>query len=188
MPEGLKMPSAKTRNAIITVVVAVVALVLAVTLSSRDSDSSASSVTKSSSAQSSTVQAKPGATTKAAPSSSVPSSSAPSSSAPSSSAVKTTQRTNSDAPTRVLATLVEIDAGRWPDSANAPGTKGGITFRNSEGRLPAVGAGGGRVVYQEWDVNAKKNGQGRDAERIVTGNDGSAWYTLDHYDTFVRIR
>lgn len=183
MPEGLKMPSAKTRNAIITVVVAVVALVLAVTLSSRDSDSSASSVTKSSSAQSSTVQAKPGATTKAAPSSSVPSSSAPSSSA-----VKTTQQTNSDAPARVLATLVEIDAGRWPDSANAPGTKGGITFRNSEGRLPAVGAGGGRVVYQEWDVNAKKNGQGRDAERIVTGNDGSAWYTLDHYDTFVRIR
>ncbi len=183
MPEGLKMPSAKTRNAIITVVVAVVALVLAVTLSSRDSDGSASSVAKSSSAQSSTVQAKPGATTKAAPSSS-----APSSSAPSSSAVKTTQQTNSDAPTRVLATLVEIDAGRWPDSANAPGTKGGITFRNSEGRLPAVGAGGGRVVYQEWDVNAKKNGQGRDAERIVTGNDGSAWYTLDHYDTFVRIR
>ncbi|MDI9906895.1 MULTISPECIES: ribonuclease domain-containing protein [Rhodococcus] len=177
------MPSAKTRNAIITVVVAVVALVLAVTLSSRDSDSSASSVAKSSSAQSSTVQAKPGATTKAAPSSSVPSSSAPSSSA-----VKTTQQTNSDAPARVLATLVEIDAGRWPDSANAPGTKGGITFRNSEGRLPAVGAGGGRVVYQEWDVNAKKNGQGRDAERIVTGNDGSAWYTLDHYDTFVRIR
>lgn len=181
MPEGLKMPSAKTRNAIITVVVAVMALVLAVTLSSRDSDSSASSassVTKSSSIQSSSVQAKPGVTTKAAPSSS----------APSSSAAKTTQQTNSDAPARVLATLVEIDAGRWPDSANAPGTKGGITFRNSEGRLPAVGAGGGRVVYQEWDVNPKKNGQGRDAERIVTGNDGSAWYTLDHYDTFVRIR
>ncbi|MFI5430933.1 ribonuclease domain-containing protein [Rhodococcus baikonurensis] len=172
------MPSAKTRNAIITVVVAVVALVLAVTLSSRDSDSSASSassssVTKSASVQPSSARAKPGATTKAAPSSS---------------AAKTTQQASSDAPARVLATLVEIDAGRWPDSANAPGTKGGITFRNSEGRLPAVGAGGGRVVYQEWDVNAKKNGQGRDAERIVTGNDGSAWYTLDHYDTFVRIR
>jgi len=173
MSEGLKMPSAKTRNAIITVVVAVVALVLAVTLSSRDSDSSASSGTKSSSVQSSSVQAKPGATTKAAPSSS---------------AAKSTQQTSTDAPARVLATLAEIDAGRWPDSANAPGTKGGITFRNSEGRLPAVGAGGGRVVYQEWDVNPKKNGQGRDAERIVTGNDGSAWYTLDHYDTFVRIR
>ncbi|PBJ00582.1 Ribonuclease precursor [Rhodococcus erythropolis] len=183
MPEGLKMPSAKTRNAIITVVVAVVALVLAVTLSSRDSDSSASSassssVTKSASVQPSSARAKPGATTKAAPSSSEPSSSA----------AKTTQQASTDAPARVLATLVEIDAGRWPDSANAPGTKGGITFRNSEGRLPAVGAGGGRVVYQEWDVNAKKNGQGRDAERIVTGNDGSAWYTLDHYDTFVRIR
>ncbi|WP_298778430.1 ribonuclease domain-containing protein [uncultured Rhodococcus sp.] len=187
------MPSAKTRNAIITVVVAVVALVLAVTLSSRDSDSSASSassssVTKSASVQPSSARAKPGATTKAAPSSSEPSSSEPSSSEPSSSAAKSTQQASSDAPARVLATLVEIDAGRWPDSANAPGTKGGITFRNSEGRLPAVGAGGGRVVYQEWDVNAKKNGQGRDAERIVTGNDGSAWYTLDHYDTFVRIR
>jgi len=183
MPEGLKMPSAKTRNAIITVVVAVVALVLAVTLSSRDSDSSASSassssVTKSASVQPSSARAKPGATTRAAPSSSEPSSSA----------AKTTQQASTDAPARVLATLVEIDAGRWPDSANAPGTKGGITFRNSEGRLPAVGAGGGRVVYQEWDVNPKKNGQGRDAERIVTGNDGSAWYTLDHYDTFVRIR
>jgi len=183
MPEGLKMPSAKTRNAIITVVVAVVALVLAVTLSSRDSDSSASSassssITKSASVQPSSARAKPGATTKAAPSSSEPSSSA----------AKTTQQASTDAPARVLATLVEIDAGRWPDSANAPGTKGGITFRNSEGRLPAVGAGGGRVVYQEWDVNAKKDGQGRDAERIVTGNDGSAWYTLDHYDTFVRIR
>lgn len=183
MSEGLKMPSAKTRNAIITVVVAVVALVLAVTLSSRDSDSSGSSGTKSSSVQSSSAQAKPGATTKAAPSSS-----APSSSASSSSAAKPTQQTSTDAPARVLATLAEIDAGRWPDSANAPGTKGGITFRNSEGRLPAVGVGGGRVVYQEWDVNPKKNGQGRDAERIVTGNDGSAWYTLDHYDTFVRIR
>ncbi len=183
MPEGLKMPSAKTRNAIITVVVAVVALVLAVTLSSRDSDSSASSassswVTKSRCVQPSSARAKPGATTKAAPSSSEPSSSA----------AKTTQQASTDAPARVLATLVEIDAGRWPDSANAPGTKGGITIRNSEGRLPAVGAGGGRVVYQDWDVNAKKNGQGRDAERIVTGNDGSAWYTLDHYDTFVRIR
>lgn len=180
MSEGLKMPSAKTRNALISVVVAVIAIVLAFTLSSRDSDSSASTgstVSKTSNdstvSKTSSVQAKPGADTKQA--------------SPSAAATPA-QQTSSDAPPRVIATLAEIDAGRWPDSANAPGTKGGITFRNSEGRLPAVGAGGGRVVYQEWDVNPKKNGQGRDAERIVTGNDGSAWFTLDHYETFSRIR
>jgi guanyl-specific ribonuclease Sa len=172
------MPSAKTLKALGTVVVAVIAVVLAMVLSSQDSDSSATagSATSSTSTSAATsTQVKPGATTKAAQ---------PTSSAQKSSA----QQVSSDAPARVLATLVEIDAGRWPDSANAVGTKGGVTFRNSEGRLPAVGAGGGRVVYQEWDVNPKKNGQGRDAERIVTGNDGSAWYTLDHYETFTRIR
>ncbi|MFI5720909.1 ribonuclease domain-containing protein [Nocardia sp. NPDC051750] len=91
-------------------------------------------------------------------------------------------------PERAYETLEEIDAGRWPDSANAPGTKGGITFRNREGRLPATDDSGKRVTYQEWDVNPKKPGQSRDAERIVTGSDGSAWYTGDHYDTFTRMR
>lgn len=91
-------------------------------------------------------------------------------------------------PERAYETLEEIDAGRWPDSANAPGTKGGITFQNREGRLPATDDSGKRVEYQEWDVNPKKPGQSRDAERIVTGSDGSAWYTGDHYDTFTRMR
>lgn len=91
-------------------------------------------------------------------------------------------------PERAYETLEEIDAGRWPDSANAPGTKGGITFQNREGRLPATDDSGKRVKYQEWDVNPKKPGQSRDAERIVTGSDDSAWYTGDHYDTFTRMR
>lgn len=91
-------------------------------------------------------------------------------------------------PERAYETLEEIDAGRWPDSANAPGTKGGITFQNREGRLPATDDSGSRIAYREWDVNPKKPGQSRDAERIVTGSDGSAWYTGDHYDTFTRMR
>ncbi|MET8797319.1 ribonuclease domain-containing protein [Nocardia sp. NPDC004568] len=91
-------------------------------------------------------------------------------------------------PDRAYTTLVEIDAGRWPDSANAPGTKGGVPFRNREGRLPAADSAGKAVEYREWDVNPKKPGQSRDAERIVTGSDGSAWYTGDHYDTFTRMR
>ncbi|QKT06124.1 guanine-specific ribonuclease N1 and T1 [Gordonia sp. X0973] len=92
------------------------------------------------------------------------------------------------APERVLRTLALIDAGRWPKAANAPGTHGGRTFRNNEGQLPATDSTGGRARYQEWDVNAKRPGRGRDAERIITGADGSAWYTLDHYRTFHQIR
>ncbi len=94
----------------------------------------------------------------------------------------------SDTPARVTQTLQYIDAGDWPDAANAPGTHGGDTFRNNERRLPAKNAKGKRITYREWDVNPKQRGRGRDAERIITGSDGSAYYTLDHYDTFTKIR
>ncbi|KXT58270.1 ribonuclease N1 [Gordonia sp. QH-12] len=100
----------------------------------------------------------------------------------------TVEARGGDAPTRVTKTLNEIDSGRWPEAANAPGTHGGDTFRNNERKLPVKSADGRRIVYKEWDVNPKKPGRGRDAERIVTGSDGSAWYTLDHYRTFVQIR
>ncbi|MFC9514146.1 ribonuclease domain-containing protein [Nocardiaceae bacterium NPDC056970] len=96
-----------------------------------------------------------------------------------------TQRA-SGVPQAAWATLAAIDAGRWPPD-DAPGTQGGRTFGNHEGRLPAA-VGGQTVRYQEWDVNRKQSGRGRDAERIVTGSDGSAWYTDDHYETFARMR
>lgn len=91
-------------------------------------------------------------------------------------------------PARVRETLELVDAGDWPAAADAPGTRGGQTFRNNEGLLPATGDRGERLRFQEWDVNPKRPGRGRDAERIVTASDGSAWYTLDHYRTFVLIR
>ncbi|MFC8046570.1 ribonuclease domain-containing protein [Nocardia sp. NPDC057353] len=91
-------------------------------------------------------------------------------------------------PARAYETLAEIDAGRWPDSANAPGTKGGERWQNREGNLPRTGADGRPVTYQEWDVNPKQRNRSRDAERIVTGSDGTAWYTGDHYATFTRMR
>ncbi|MGW0177371.1 ribonuclease domain-containing protein [Rhodococcus sp. NPDC003322] len=86
------------------------------------------------------------------------------------------------------ATLAEIDAGRWPGSANAPGTKGGDTWRNREGTLPRTDTAGSSIAYREWDVNPKRRGESRDAERIVTGSDTSAWYTGDHYESFTRMR
>ncbi len=91
-------------------------------------------------------------------------------------------------PARVRQTLALIDAGTWPAAANAPGTRGGIAFRNNEGRLPSATSTGTAITYREWDVNPKEPGRSRDAERIVTGSDGSAWYTDDHYQTFVLIR
>ncbi|SLJ74016.1 Ribonuclease precursor [Mycobacteroides abscessus subsp. abscessus] len=91
-------------------------------------------------------------------------------------------------PERAYTTLAEIDAGRWPDSANAPGTKGGERWMNRDGDLPRADAAGRAITYQEWDVNPKQRNRTRDAERIVTGSDGSAWYTGDHYQTFTRMR
>ncbi|MCF8609485.1 ribonuclease N1 [Gordonia sp. HY285] len=101
---------------------------------------------------------------------------------------RTAGRPSSDVPARVQQTLSYIDAGDWPDAANAPGTHGGDTFRNAEGRLPKKTSGGKKITYREWDVNPKQSGRGRDAERIVTGSNGSAYYTLDHYETFAAIR
>ncbi|MFF3569441.1 ribonuclease domain-containing protein [Nocardia jiangxiensis] len=91
-------------------------------------------------------------------------------------------------PDHAYQTLTEIDAGRWPGSANAPGTKGGDQWMNRGGSLAKTDSSGKAISYQEWDVNPKKRGQTRDAERIITGSDGSAYYTGDHYKTFTRMR
>jgi guanyl-specific ribonuclease Sa len=92
------------------------------------------------------------------------------------------------APQNVEDTLERIDAGKWPGSANAPGTRGGSVFENDEQLLPTMDASGKPITYQEWDVNPKVPNVDRGVERIVTGSDGSAWYTTDHYHTFHRIR
>ncbi|MGO9868230.1 MAG: ribonuclease domain-containing protein [Rhodomicrobium sp.] len=44
------------------------------------------------------------------------------------------------------------------------------------------------MTYQEWDVNPRVPGVNRGAQRLVTGSDGSAYYTDDHYKTFTQIR
>ncbi len=65
--------------------------------------------------------------------------------------------------------------GQPPD-----GYVGGRTFENREGRLPAGGD------YREFDVDPH-NGQ-RNAERlIVEWTTKKAWYTGDHYQTFIPL-
>jgi ribonuclease T1 len=41
--------------------------------------------------------------------------------------------------------------------------------------------------YREWDVNPKKKGKNRGAERLVT-SEKRAWYTRDHYETFEELK
>lgn len=41
---------------------------------------------------------------------------------------------------------------------------------------------------RKWGVSAYVQGRNRGTERIIIGNDGSAWYTKDHYGSFVRIK
>jgi ribonuclease T1 len=62
-----------------------------------------------------------------------------------------------------------------------PGYIGGRDFRNRERRLP-------RGVYREYDVNPKIHGRSRDAERLVIEQrTGKAYYTGDHYRTFIPL-
>jgi ribonuclease T1 len=61
--------------------------------------------------------------------------------------------------------------------------EGGWTFENREGKLPQGGD------YREFDIDPKIPGTGRNAERIVLDmNNGRAWYTPNHYNTFVEIK
>jgi len=87
------------------------------------------------------------------------------------------------APSCVLEVLRYVRSnGTAPD-----GYVGGREFQNREKRLPAKTPGGERIRYSEWDVHPKVKGQNRGPERLVTGSDRSAWYTADHYKTFLFI-
>lgn len=77
---------------------------------------------------------------------------------------------------RDLLTLLQERGG-----APLPGYIGGRDFQNRERRLP-------RGRYREYDVNPKIRGRARDAERIVIERrTGKAYYTGDHYRTFIPL-
>jgi ribonuclease T1 len=87
-------------------------------------------------------------------------------------------------PEKVLKVLVYVDEhGKAMD-----GYEGGRHFGNFEKVLPQTDAKGKKLQYREWDVNPLRKGVNRGPERLVTGSDGSAWYTADHYRTFNKVR
>ncbi|HEX4611537.1 MAG TPA: dienelactone hydrolase family protein [Urbifossiella sp.] len=87
-------------------------------------------------------------------------------------------------PEKALKVLEHVD--RTGEALD--GYEGGRTFGNFERRLPQTDPRGGRIRYREWDVNPLRPGVNRGAERLITGSDGSAYYTADHYDSFTKIR
>jgi ribonuclease T1 len=64
-----------------------------------------------------------------------------------------------------------------------PYAKDGTEFHNREGRLPPKPSG----YYREYTVPTP-GARDRGARRIVMGAQGEAYYTGDHYRSFMRIR
>ncbi|MCG3040616.1 hypothetical protein L7D48_08560 [Streptomyces sp. S1A] len=95
------------------------------------------------------------------------------------------------APRNDQETLDYIDAhgGVGPPGYGLPKWQGKMhPFGNKEGYLPSVDAQGNSISYYEYDVNPHTPGVNRGPERLVTGSDGSAYYTNDHYQNFHRMR
>ena len=72
------------------------------------------------------------------------------------------------------------------------GYRGNTPFTN-DGRgggqvLPTQDTSGNPITYTEYDVNPYQQGVNRGLERVVIGSDGSCYYTIDHYHTFIKFR
>ena len=88
----------------------------------------------------------------------------------------TSVTTDVDIPPKARAVLAEIQKR---NGEPLPGYVGGRAFGNRERRLP-------RGSYREYDVHPRTPGRSRGAERIVIeSKTGKAYYTRDHYETFL---
>jgi ribonuclease T1 len=85
--------------------------------------------------------------------------------------------TYKDLPGQAKDTIRLIEAG-----GPFPYRQDGVVFQNREGILPKKPSG----YYHEYTV-ITPGSPDRGARRIVMGEDGTMYYTDDHYDTFRRI-
>ncbi|MCF8326145.1 MAG: ribonuclease [Leadbetterella sp.] len=91
---------------------------------------------------------------------------------------------NTVVPNKVWKVLSQIEeTGEAPD-----GYVGGRKFKNLEGLLTKADKNNKKINYKEWDVNPKIEGKNRGKERLVTGDDKSAYFTNDHYESFKKIK
>jgi ribonuclease T1 len=92
--------------------------------------------------------------------------------------------TGTNIPQKVREVLAYVRANKQA----MDGYVGGRRFKNLEIHLDKQTASGQRIDYQEWDVNPKQQGRNRGTERLITGSDGRAWFTSDHYSSFVEVK
>lgn len=97
------------------------------------------------------------------------------------------QLTSHKIPPEAMETLAYIRKHGEAPQGYVGGRRFGNYGGNGEQKLPTRDAHGKAITYQEWDIHPKVRGRNRGAERIVTGSDGRAWYTADHYSTFTEI-
>lgn len=64
---------------------------------------------------------------------------------------------------------------------------GGRKFKNLERNLRIKDSFGKKINYQEWDINKKIKGKNRGKERLVSGSDGTCYYTNNHYKSFILV-
>lgn len=97
-----------------------------------------------------------------------------------------TYKTNSSSsvPDHVITVLKYIQKFQKPPDQYV----GGRIFQNRENKLKRYDDKGYKIIYKEWDVHPKIKGVNRGAERLITGSDQSAYYTKDHYNSFIQIR
>ncbi len=90
-------------------------------------------------------------------------------------------------PSHAQSTLAQIRQTGQPPA----GYVGGRVFRNAgrngERILPQSLSDGTSITYREYDVKPFAQGVNRGAERIVVGSDGRAWYTDDHYGSYIQM-
>lgn len=87
-----------------------------------------------------------------------------------------TSGTTESIPPKVLHVLQIVRSTGQPPE----GYVGGRAFQNHEGHLPSNGD------YREFDVDPHV--EGRNAEHIIVEwNTKKAWYTADHYQTFIPL-
>lgn len=87
-------------------------------------------------------------------------------------------------PSKVYDVLKYVETFHEPK----PGYRGGRVFHNYEELLPKRRPNGNLIHYREWDVNPDPGILKRGPERLVTGDNKTAWYTNDHYKSFIKIR
>lgn len=84
--------------------------------------------------------------------------------------------------TQILHVIESMDATQKPPAGVAQGGNPSGAFRNREGKLP------GGTTYVESDIWPTSAHHSRGTERLIFGAHHEVWVTLDHYETFTRIR